>query len=349
MKTLKTFLFIFIFFIVASTSTTSTNTNKIVSSNVLNSNLKIVIIHSYNVNHICGEPQNNGIVKAINELPGVNPVIRKFYLNGKGKTDKEVLHVQAEIINKIEEFKPDYIFTIDDLAFKMFALNDKLKKYPFFFTGLNKSFVDYNIEYNIISNYKNIIGGIDEIVNFDKLRDIINLDESLNKREVIVLLDNTDVSSYLYRDFLISFKDTKHKKIIINNFQEYKNFLDNNEHRYNEIIIINLLQVLFDSYNQKYLKDYLIKYMSTYYNYFQVTTNKDSLLFGAHLVVGIDFEEMGYLAGKIFLQYINIDKNKFDKKNNILIPKTYYFLNIDELKKINYYPSKKIIYLMDKI
>jgi hypothetical protein len=79
-------------------------------------------------------------------------------------TPEEIEYISKKVIWDIKAFAPDYIFTVDDTAFKNIGIPFS-KTHKIFFTGINKPILDYVNSDNIeISKYS----GIEEYITLDK-------------------------------------------------------------------------------------------------------------------------------------------------------------------------------------
>ncbi len=88
---------------------------------------KLFIVNSYERNHVCGQPQNDGAIKALEDSgwkPGKNLDIVDYYMDTKQKNNTpELIRQQADkVLKKIKVFQPDVILLFDDNAFRTVAL-----------------------------------------------------------------------------------------------------------------------------------------------------------------------------------------------------------------------------------
>ncbi|MBN1931491.1 MAG: hypothetical protein JW786_07780 [Desulfobacterales bacterium] len=110
---------------------------------------RIFIVHSYEQNHICGQPQHDGAMNALEKtgwVVGKNIGLSVYYMDTKRKNNTpELIAQQAELVLKeIEHFRPDVILTLDDNAFKTVALPLSGKPVNIVFSGMNGQPEDYN-------------------------------------------------------------------------------------------------------------------------------------------------------------------------------------------------------------
>lgn len=117
----------------------------------IKSNLKnVMIVHSYEREHICGAPQGSGIVAALKEsgwIDGQNIQIQSYYMDTKRtNTTPDAIREQANIVlKKVEEFSPEVVLVLDDNAIRevMLPLVDR-KDLSVVFSGMNGQPEAYN-------------------------------------------------------------------------------------------------------------------------------------------------------------------------------------------------------------
>lgn len=103
---------------------------------------RIFILHSYEADHVCGQPQHNGVVAALkkhgfNEKENLK--IRTYHMDTKRKNNtSELMEEQAEIaLEKIKAFRPHVLVTLDDNAFRTVALELVDTPVSIVFSGMN--------------------------------------------------------------------------------------------------------------------------------------------------------------------------------------------------------------------
>ncbi|MGD8589992.1 MAG: ABC transporter substrate binding protein [Chromatiales bacterium] len=84
---------------------------------------RVMIVHSYERNHICGAPQADGVVAALKEagwVTGENLQILPYYMDTKKtNTTPEAIREQARMaLRLVDEFAPDVVVVLDDNAIK---------------------------------------------------------------------------------------------------------------------------------------------------------------------------------------------------------------------------------------
>ena len=153
------------------------------------------IVHSYESNHVCGIPQSNGIENVLREHFGTNLTIRSHFMDTK-TTNSTSQKMQAEarkVLQAIEAFKPDIIFTIDDNAFREVGLHLVGKPFPVVFTGMNGQPANYSKRVPFLDDGMRPaanITGVYEKLHFRTALDVMRgVDPQL--KHVVALLDKS--------------------------------------------------------------------------------------------------------------------------------------------------------------
>ena len=157
--------------------------------------IRVYIVHSYENDHVCGVPQGGGIEKVLAEKFGDRLVFKVHFMNTKtlnGTPDK-MRKDASFVLQDIDRFQPDIVFTIDDNAFREVGLNLMNRKYPVIFSGLNGQPATYNQKTPFLNKdgqpAKNITG-VYEKLHFETA---INAMKGVNPRlsKVVALLDES--------------------------------------------------------------------------------------------------------------------------------------------------------------
>lgn len=111
---------------------------------------RVMIVHSYERDHICGAPQSDGVVTALREagwIAGENLQILSYYMDTKKThTTPVAIREQAGIaLKQVEEFAPQVVVVLDDNAVRevMLPLVDR-KDLSVVFSGMNGQPEAYN-------------------------------------------------------------------------------------------------------------------------------------------------------------------------------------------------------------
>lgn len=164
---------------------------------------KVFIVHSYEIDHVCGRPQHEGVVQALNEAGFDEERVRYgvYAMDTKRRYNTpDQIEAQAKIaLEKIEAFGPDVVVTLDDNAFRTVALAVAEKEIPVVFSGLNRRPESYVTNPPWIRSRQqpggNITGVIEKIHFVTAVRVQKNILPSL--RRVLVLSDNSPTGKAL--------------------------------------------------------------------------------------------------------------------------------------------------------
>ena len=112
--------------------------------------VRVMIVHSYDKNHICGAPQAEGVIQALREAGWEehrNLEVKSYYMDTKRThTTPEAIREQAQIVlQQIEEFSPKVVVVLDDNAIRevMLPLVDR-DDLSLVFSGMNGQPEAYN-------------------------------------------------------------------------------------------------------------------------------------------------------------------------------------------------------------
>jgi putative tryptophan/tyrosine transport system substrate-binding protein len=110
---------------------------------------RVFILHSYEQNHVCGQPQHDGMVAMLKRagfIENQNLDLQLYYMDTKRKNNTpELINKQADMaLEKIKRFKPDILVTLDDNAFRWVALQLVDSDISIVFSGLNGQPEMYN-------------------------------------------------------------------------------------------------------------------------------------------------------------------------------------------------------------
>jgi len=164
---------------------------------------KVFIVHSYEIDHVCGRPQHDGVVQALDEAGfGEERVdVGVYAMDTKRRYNTpEQIEAQAVIaLERIEAFDPDVVVTLDDNAFRTVALAVAEKDIPVVFSGLNRRPESYVTTPPWIQSRQrpggNITGVIEKIHFVTAVKVQKNIMPKL--RRVLVLSDNSPTGKAL--------------------------------------------------------------------------------------------------------------------------------------------------------
>lgn len=280
---------------------------------------KILIVHSYERNHICGQPQNDGAIKALEDSGwkiGKNLDVSFYYMDTKRKnnTEKSIRQQAARVLKKINIFKPDAILTLDDNAFRTVALPLAGTRTGIVFSGMNVQPEKYNKIRHFMKNRQHPGGNITGIYEKLHIREAIKVFAHMIDLKKILILDDLSPTGKAIAEQVKLELYTNHgrdslscgiEQKTVRSWEEYKKII----HRINTDPSISAFYpgalLLKDSSGRTYTARDIIAYTVKYAKKPGIAINyafaKMGLLGGA----SVDFFAMGYQAGKKLSEILN--------------------------------------------
>lgn len=156
---------------------------------------RLFIVHSYEKNHICGQPQHDGALKGLEDagwVIGKNLDVSVYYMDTKRKNNTaKLMNQQAvEALSKIKTFQPDVILILDDNAFRTVALPLSGTSVDIVFSGMNGHPEDYNESARFMKNRRNPGGNITGIYEKLYIREAIQVLSTMHDIKKILFLDD---------------------------------------------------------------------------------------------------------------------------------------------------------------
>ena len=110
---------------------------------------RVFILHSYEAGHVCGQPQADGVLTALDTegfTPGKTLTVAHWFMDTKRThvTPEAVAARAKTALDRIREFKPDLLVTIDDTAFKHVGLKLVDTDVAVVFSGMNNQPENYH-------------------------------------------------------------------------------------------------------------------------------------------------------------------------------------------------------------
>jgi len=285
--------------------------------------LKIAIVNSYDIDHVCGSPQTQGIIHGLSKLDSKYQLdIQVWYM----KTDitfttpDKIEYIAKKVIDDIKAFNPDHIFTVDDTAFKNVGIPFS-KTHKVFFSGLNKPFNEYLVSEDMDGLQ---FCGIEEYLALDKIFKMISKIE-FYPYKFWILTDTNTTSFYLAQNYKKEIK--KHSSflseiITISKTSELRSTLSSLQKEKKGVIIYAFQTLANDDYNivktKKSLLPDLLKYNK---KHLELCENCYYSKKGISLVLSPDFYKMGSDVSAMFVSYIenNIFQSVILKSSNLFL------------------------------
>ena len=103
------------------------------------SKIKVFIVQSYEVDHVCGSPQGEGIEESLVKEFKDRIEIKNHFMSTKtiNSTPEKMKKEALVVLEEVASFQPDIVFTVDDDAFREVGLQLTAQSYPVVFSGMN--------------------------------------------------------------------------------------------------------------------------------------------------------------------------------------------------------------------
>ena len=277
---------------------------------------KIFLLHSYEQDHICGQPQHEGVLAALQQAgyrPDENIRLQTYYMDTKRRNNTPALiEEQARLaLARIRDFQPHILVTFDDNAFRTVAL--QLVDVPglqIVFSGMNRQPEDYSQQKPFLHSRKhpghNITGVYEKLHIVDAIKIQKRIFPGLQK--IRMLCDLSPTGKALKRqvelelaqhDLPVAF-DTK----IVRNWEEYRKeirALDQSE----EIgTIYPVALLLKDEAGKTYTAPEIFRWTIAHCRKPAIALNYAFTSLGLFGGAAVDFKAMGQQAGELIVQIL---------------------------------------------
>lgn len=196
----------------------------------------VLIVHSYEKNHICGQPQADGVIESLMEA-GLYPDkvnIKEFYMDTKKThTSPEAIAEQGrQALKVISRLKPKVVVTLDDNAFREVGL--KLVDRPdmgIIFCGLNGLPEDYDKQKEFMDTRKHParnVTGVYEKLHLKRALTVVHNAVS-NIKKVVGITDSSPTGNAVTKQFRIEAEEglpVQWEVRRVKTFEEYKILID---------------------------------------------------------------------------------------------------------------------------
>ncbi|MHC4638702.1 MAG: ABC transporter substrate-binding protein [Planctomycetota bacterium] len=295
----------------------------LITTNVAGQEAKrVYIVASYEKDHICGGPQEEGVIKGLNKtgwFEGMNLKIKRYYMDTKRKnTTPEAMKKEADIVfRQIKEFKPEVLVVFDDNAFREVALPlAGGKDLPVVFSGMNGQPESYNVKKHFMDKRERPGGNITGV--YEKLyvvRSVIVMQSAipgLKGKKIVGITDYSPTGNALTAQFEIELKnklrdiDWELKKV--KDWQEYTSLIKklNDDREIGAIYPVALSLKVSDTVT--YTAPEIFKWTVENSRKPEMALNYFFAKIGLFGGAAVDFKAMGLLAGKKAGQILNGEK-----------------------------------------
>lgn len=283
---------------------------------------RIFIVHSYEEGHICGQPQHDGAIKALEEAgwkQGEKLEVGVYHMDTKRKNNTpELIAEQAEKAEEaIANFKPDVVYTLDDNAFRTIALPSSGSTVSYVFSGLNGQPETYNKKNKFMEDRLTPGGNITGVYEKLYIREAIHVLSSMHEmKSVLVLGDYSPTGRAIAKQVELELSPDqdqpslpcKTQTRMMNSWEEFtKTINDINEDPEIGAIYLGTL-LLKDSNNNTYTAPDIIGYTIKHARKPAIGLNYAFIKLGLYGGATVDFYAMGQLAGEKIAQILNGEK-----------------------------------------
>ncbi len=274
---------------------------------------KIFILHSYEQDHVCGQPQHDGVLASLASMgfkSGENLLVETYFMDTKRKyNSSELIANQAEIaLAAITAFSPDVLVTIDDNAYRTVALKLVDRPLSIVFSGMNAQPEDYNSITMSIKSWKqpghNVTGVYEKLYFVDALRVHAKLFPGLEK--VVVFVDTSPTGKAIMKQIELEIAGEqlpcKLDIRVVRKFEEYKSeiFRVSNDPEVGAIYPAALL--LKDAKGNSFTAPDIFAWTVKNSKQPEIALNYSFTRMGLFGGAAVDFYAMGEQAGKIIAE-----------------------------------------------
>ena len=193
---------------------------------------RIFILHSYENNHVCGQPQHDGVISALkNEgfKEGIDFEVRAYYMDTKRKNNTpELMNAEAiKALKEINSYRPNILVTLDDNAFREVGLHLIDSDISIVFSGMNGQPEDYHKKVPFLSYgatpEHNVTGVYEKL----HISDAIRVQAALLPLEkILIFVDTSPTGVAIKKQIQLELEQEKAscpwEMKIINGWEQYK-------------------------------------------------------------------------------------------------------------------------------
>jgi len=271
---------------------------------------KLFIVHSYEKDHICGQPQHDGAIKALNDAgwkQGENLEVATYYMDTKKNNNTpELIAEQANLaVEEIAAFQPDVVLTLDDNAFRAVALPASGTSTPYIFSGMNNQPENYDRQKEFMADRSipgnNITGVYEKLY----IREAIRVLSSLHEMNSVLFLgDMSPTGKAIQQQVELELNEESNIPVpavelqMMNSWEEFVSTLAqfNDSAEFGALYLGTLL--LKDKKGRVYTAPEIINHTLLHAHKPTIGLNYAFIKLGLFGGATVDFFSMGELAGK---------------------------------------------------
>lgn len=309
----------------------------------------VFILSSYDDKDVCGQPQVEGAIDALNEnLPDTK--IEVFYLDSRRISKQELEQRCNKFSENVKSKKPSLILTTDDVAFQCAATHFMGSEIPVVFSGINVTPEQYNEKYHFLKGrhpVKNFTGVYERLFIPKQIEFVESLVGKVNK---IAVLYSTDfMGETLKNQVIYELKDSDFKnKIVFYPVSTLSELIKSAEEINKRDDITAYIPFVMSIKNDKiYTLREVASIITDRIKKIDLASNKQFVQLGFFGGVSVDFFQMGYRAGEMAFYVLKTgkvsDTSVEDASRYIKI------INLKRAKDIGIKISDKNLALFDEV
>lgn len=265
----------------------------------------IFLVASYDENDVCGRPQYQAAMDALQQGGYANLSSKGYFLDTRVRAKEDVARDIEQIKQDIRTQKPKFVFTIDDPAFAM--LYEEVLKQPetkLVFTGLNRSLDYYNQKASFLKN-RTPVANITGIFEYIFMREQFDMLEAVLKKPLkkVAILHSTDPVGLILKDQIINeLKGSKYENsLVIFAAEDIPTMLKHaktiNDSKDIQAYIPVTMSVLDPADNSRKTMGKVAPLLTKAIHKIDISLNSSFTEFGFFGGVSIDFYQMGFQSG----------------------------------------------------
>jgi ABC-type uncharacterized transport system substrate-binding protein len=319
---------------------------------------KIFILHSYENQHICGQPQHDGVIESLAKkgfVVGKNIELEIYYMDTKRKNNTPALvNEQAEIaLQQIKKFQPDVLVTLDDNAFRTVAMQFIDTPMGIVFSGMNAQPEDYSKEKKFLQTREkpghNVTGVYEKL----HIADAVRIQQKIfpDLKKISILTDLSPTGKAITRQVKIELSETKipveFEITIVKSWEEYQVAIRkiNNQPEVGTIYPVALL--LKDSKGKTYTAPEIFRWTIKNIKKPDIALNHAFTRLGLFGGAAVDFKAMGMEAGEMVTEIL---QGKSPGEIGIRDAERYALVfNMDRIKQLGVRIPEDILLAADEI
>ena len=277
---------------------------------------RVFILHSYEAGHVCGQPQHEGVIAALQEagfIQGHNVQFVVYYMDTKRRNNTpELIQKQAHIaLSKIHLSHPSVLVTLDDNAFRMVALRLVDSPIPIVFSGVNGQPEDYNQKVRFMESRShpghNVTGVYEKLHVANAFRVHCRLFPGVKK--IRIILDKSPTGRAVYKQISLELAredvPCKWDIKVVKNWEDYKEQI-RQANKFKEISAIYPVALLLKDINSKtHTAPEIIRWTIRHSTKPEIAVNYELTRLGLFGGAAVDFFAMGKQAGKMVVKILN--------------------------------------------